>query len=48
MHTTLKQYLGFDLPHYKGDDVESRGGDGADVEDAEDDDEDVMEMLPYS
>jgi hypothetical protein len=31
--------------NYEADDIESRGGDGADVGDDEDGDEDVMAML---
>jgi hypothetical protein len=49
MHTTLKQYPGFDLPQtMRGDNIEYRGGDGTDVEDDEDGAKDVMDMLPYS
>jgi hypothetical protein len=47
MHTPLKQYPGFDLPQtMRGDNVEPRGGDGADVGNDEDGVVDVMEMLP--
>jgi hypothetical protein len=45
MHTTLKQYPGFDLPNYEGDDIEYRGGDGADVGNDDAGAIDVMEML---